>query len=126
MNKLIDSLPQIVKNKIYIIILDLEKDKNKNIYNNLLKQDNLILLNDYNIPSKEFSLDEKNKLEIIKEQGSKYYVVKIDNNSSKVDSRLINFIFNTELNIEKQLLEFIKMINEDTKFKEVLNLLKKV
>ena len=126
MNKLIDSLPQIVKNKIYIIILDLEKDKNKNIYNNLLKQDNLILLNDYNIPSKEFSLDEKNKLEIIKEQGSKYYVVKMDNNSSKVDSRLINFIFNTELNIEKQLLEFIKMINEDTKFKEVLNLLKKI
>ncbi len=115
------------KTKITIILLDQDNDKKNKVINEINNRKELLLLNEENnISSKGFTLESKMQFEVIKSLGYKYYIVRINKFERKRITKAVDFEINIKEDIKIQIDNLINMINEDIKFKNVLNVLSKI
>lgn len=114
------------KTKTTIILLNQDNDKKNIVKDEINNREELVLLNDNNISGKNFTLESKMEYEVIKSLGYKYYIVRINNFERKRITKAVDFEINLKEDIKKQIDRLINMINEDNKFKNVLNVLSKI
>lgn len=114
------------KTKTTIILLNQDNDKKNIVKDEINNREELVLLNDNNISGKNFTLESKMEYEEIKSLGYKYYIVRINNFERKRITKAVDFEINLKEDIKKQIDRLINMINEDNKFKNVLNVLSKI
>ena len=114
------------KTKTTIILLNQDNDKKGIVKDEIKNRKELVLLNDNNISGKNFTLESKMEYEVIKSLGYKYYIVRINKFERKRITKAVDFEINLKEDIKKQIDRLINMINEDNKFKNVLNVLSKI
>lgn len=114
------------KTKTTIILLNQDNDKKNIVKDEINNRRELVLLNDNNISGKNFTLESKMEYEVIKSLGYKYYIVRINKFERKRITKAVDFEINLKEDIKKQIDRLINMINEDNKFKNVLNVLSKI
>ena len=114
------------KTKTTIILLNQDNDKKGIVKDEINNREELVLLNDNNISGKNFTLESKMEYEEIKSLGYKYYIVRINKFERKRITKAVDFEINLKEDIKKQIDRLINMINEDNKFKNVLNVLSKI